>query len=135
MTESLTVLKAAIDMYQSQYAATDKLWAYFSTVSLAFAAFTISSEKVTRLFPEACTAVVVYLIFCVGNFNALLLAQRQLQVLAAIAYAHGQSHGVTPGTFPVFSTGRVALFYWAVVVVITMASIVLAWRRERDALA
>jgi hypothetical protein len=68
MTEtSLAALKMAIDMYQAQYAATDKLWAYFSTVSLALVAYTISSDKVTRLFPEALSAAGACLVFCAAT--------------------------------------------------------------------
>jgi hypothetical protein len=53
MADEQLLLKAAMDMYQAQYTATDKLWGYFSVVSLALVAYTISSEKVTRIFPEA----------------------------------------------------------------------------------
>src|SRR3954471_13258258 len=99
MSDSLAVLKAAMDMYQAQYAATDKLWAYFSTVSLALVAYTISSDKVTRVFPEALTAVLAYLVFCAGNFAALSAAQRQLHSLAEIVKTHGKSHNLDPDSF------------------------------------
>lgn len=126
MSESLTLLKTAIDMYQAQYTATDKLWAYFSTVSLALVAYTISSDKVTRVFPEALTAVAAYLTFCIGNFSALSAAQEQLLALARMVRTQGAPHGITDANFRVFTTAEVAWFYWLVVVVIAAASIGLA---------
>ena len=131
MSESLTALKAAMDMYQAQYAATDKLWAYFSTVSLVLVAYTISSDKVTRVFPEAFAAVCAYLAFCVGNFHALRESQKQLETLAALARAHGEAYSINAETFKVFSASEVGGFYWGVVAVIVAASLGLAWHRGR----
>jgi hypothetical protein len=118
-------------MYQAQYTATDKLWAYFSTVSLALVAYTISSDKVTRVFPEAVAAVAAYLTFCVGNFSALSAAQEQLLALARIVRTQGSQHKLTEDNFRVFSSQEVAWFYWLVVAVIVGASIGLAWYRGK----
>lgn len=76
-----------MDMYQAQYTATDKLWGYFSVVSLALVAYTISSEKVTRIFPEALAVLTAYVVFCFGNFAALEASQRQLVALADLLRA------------------------------------------------
>ena len=131
MTDPILLLKAAMEMYQAQYTATDKLWAYFSTVSLVLVAYTISSDKVTRVFPEALAAVAAYLMFCVGNFSALAASQRQLQTLAEVARRQGAAHGITDSNFPVFTSDKVGSFYWAVVGVIVLASLGLAWHRGR----
>lgn len=132
MSDSLSLLKTAMDMYQAQYAATDKLWAYFSTVSLALVAYTISSDKVTRVVPEALAAVVAYLVFCTGNFAALSAAQRQLCSLAEIVKTQGKPHNLDVENFKVFTSLEVGGFYWAVVVVIVLASLGLAWHRGRS---
>jgi len=131
MSDPLSVLKTAMDMYQAQYSATDMLWAYFSTVSLALVAYTISSDKVTRLFPEATLAVCVYIVFCVGNFAALTASQKQLQALAALVLKHGAEHEISAAAFPVFSAVQVGSFYWGVVGVISVGSLGLAWHRAR----
>ena len=131
MSDTLSVLKTAIDMYQSQYAATDKLWAYFSTVSLALVAYTISSDKVTRVFPEAVAAIGAYLVFCAGNFVALSAAQRELYTLAEIVKTHGKPHNFDAESFRVFTSAEVGTFYWAVVVIIVLTSLGLARSRER----
>lgn len=131
MSDSLSLLKTAIDMYQAQYTATDKLWAYFSTVSLALVAYTISSDKVSRVFPEAIAAVAAYLTFCIGNFSALSAAQEQLLALARIVRTQGAQHDISENNFRVFSATEVAWFYWLVVAVIVGASIGLASFRSK----
>ena len=81
MGEEQSLLKAALDMYQAQYTATDRLWGYFSAVSLALVAYTISSIDMASFAP---------------------LSVEQLQ------------H-----------------YYFAVVVAITLATLLLAWYRGR----
>jgi len=131
MGDSMSVLKDAMDMYQAQYVATDKLWAYFSTASLALVAYTISSDKVTRVFPEALAAVVAYLVFCAGNFAALSASQRLLFSLAEIARTSGKPHNLSEGSFTVFTPSEVGAFYWTLVAAIVLASLGLAWYRGR----
>lgn len=131
MSDSLSLLKTAMDMYQSQYTATDKLWAYFSTVSLALVAYTISSDKVTRVFPEAVAAVGAYIAFCLGNFSALSTSQNQLVALAEIVRNQGQAQDIDLTSFQPFSASEVGLFYWVVVATIVGASLMLAWYRSR----
>lgn len=129
--EALALFKLAIDMYQAQYSATDRLWGYFSAVSLAVVAYTISSEKVTRVFPQAVTVVVAYLVFCVGNFGALSMAQRQLVVIAEVVRAHGKLAGIDAAAFQPYSVAQVQGFYIAVVSTICLATLLLAWHRGR----
>ena len=129
MNDSLSILKTAMDMYQSQYAATDKLWAYFSTVSLALVAYTISSEKVTRVFPEAIAGISTYIVFCLGNFLALSASQDQLVALAKIVRDQGAAQNLDLKSFRPFLASEVASFYWFVVSAIVTASLALAWYR------
>jgi hypothetical protein len=65
----LLELKAALDLYANQYGATDKLWAYFSSVTLAVLGFSVASDKVSKSFVEASVVVAGYVVFCVGNFR------------------------------------------------------------------
>jgi hypothetical protein len=128
-----TLLKAAMDMYQAQYIATDKLWGYFSVVSLAVVAYTISSEKVTRIFPEAFAVLTAYVVFCFGNFAALEASQRQLVALADLLRERGKAAGVNVEAFNSFEPRYLMLYYVSVVLAICFATTLLAWYRGRNA--
>ncbi len=130
MVDSISELKSALEMYQAQYASTDKLWGYFSTVTLALVAYTISSDKVTRIFPEAIAAIGAYIAFCFGNFAALSASQQQLGTLAEIVRSRGGSLGADLSSFRPFATGQIAIFYWAVVGVIVLATFLLVRYRS-----
>ena len=132
-TDPLALFKIAMDMYQAQYAATDRLWGYFSVVSLAVVAYTISSEKITRVFPEAMTVVVTYVVFCIGNFAALATSQAQLLMLAEVLRTRGSSAGLNAATFQPFSVSELKGFYFAVVLALCAATLLLAWHRGRRA--
>jgi hypothetical protein len=132
-TDPLALFKLALDMYQAQYTATDRLWGYFSVVSLAVVAYTISSEKITRVFPEALTVVVTYVVFCIGNFMALAASQAQLLVLAEVLLSRGASAGLDAAAFKPFSVDQLRGFYFTVVLAICVATVLLAWHRGRPA--
>jgi len=127
----LSVLKTALDLYQSQYTATDRLWGYFSAVSLAVVAYTISSEKVTRIFPEALAVIAAYLVFCLGNFRALQAAQVQLLQLADLVRERGKAAGINVDSFEPFPVEELRQYYIAVVAAICIATLLLAWYRGK----
>jgi hypothetical protein len=131
--DPLAFFKVAMDMYQAQYTATDRLWGYFSAVSLAVVAYTISSEKITRVFPEAVTVVVTYLVFCLGNFAALAASQAQLLMLAGVVQDRGNTAGLKASLFQPFSIAELRGFYAAVVLAICAATLLLAWHRAKRA--
>src|SRR5258708_4934922 len=106
---NLTEVKAALDLYQAQYNATDKLWAYFSTVTLAVIGFSIASEKASKSFVEASIVATGYLLFCFGNFQALFLSQKQLVQFAELARGVSKKHKVTMDELIPFAPERVAL--------------------------
>jgi hypothetical protein len=133
MSSSLDSLKVALDLYQAQYTATDKLWGYFSTVTLALVAYTISSDKVSRIFPEALAAVGAYVAFCMGNFLALEKSQNQLVALAYMVKSEGKSQSANLESFTPFTSGEVAPFYWTIVASVSVATFVLVWYRGRKA--
>jgi hypothetical protein len=124
-------LKSALDLYASQYGATDKLWAYFSSVTLAVLGLSVASDKVSKSFVEATLVVFGYVIFCVGNFSALYLSHRQLIEFAAIARAVAQKYQVALTTLEPFSAASVAQFYWAVVVAVCSVVLFVTRRRNR----
>jgi len=131
MGEEQSLLKAALDMYQAQYTATDRLWGYFSAVSLALVAYTISSEKVKRIFPEAVVVIGAYLIFCIGNFSALSTNQTQLIALGKLVQDRGARAGIDMSSFAPFAVDQLQHYYVAVVIAIALATLLLAWYRGR----
>jgi hypothetical protein len=68
----------AIDLYHTQYSQVNKVWSYLGTVTAAMLGFTIGSDKATRSMKDVTAIICGYLVFCIGNFSALSLGQRQL---------------------------------------------------------
>jgi hypothetical protein len=126
----LSELKAALDLYAGQYGATDKLWAYFSSVTLAVLGFSVASDKVSKSFLEASIVVIGYVVFCVGNFSALYLSHQQLIEFAAIARPVAQKYQVELTTLQPFPAAAVARFYWAVVIAVCFGVLFITWRRN-----
>src|SRR4051812_12614231 len=113
--DALTAIKAAMDLYIAQYNATDKLWAYFSTVTVAVLGFSVGSDKVSKSFLEAWIVVAGYVVFCLGNYSALALAQEQLIAFAALASRVAQHHSVDlTAALRTFPVAYETVFYWAV---------------------
>src|SRR5689334_15008338 len=89
MDSALIQLKDALDLYQVQYGATDRLWTYFSTVSLALVSYAIGSDRLSKSFIETAVVLATYLVFCIGNHAALSAAQAQLVSLGKMAKGLG----------------------------------------------
>ena len=126
----LSELKAALDLYAAQYSATDKLWAYFSSVTLAVIGFTVASDKVSKSFVEATVVVIAYVVFCVGNFSALYRSHQQLIEFVTIVRPVAEKYKVALGSLEPFSAASVARFYWAVVASVCLSVLFITWRRR-----
>ena len=123
-------LKDVFDIYQAQYNATDKLWAYFSTVTLTVLGFSVGSDKVSKSFLEASIVVIGYIVFCLGNFRALELAQKQLiQFADLIRYVAG-SHGFNMSDLVPIPVDNAQNFYWAVVTAVSAGILLITFRRQ-----
>jgi hypothetical protein len=127
---SLNAVKAALDLYLDQYSATDKLWSYFAVVTLAVLGFSVASDKVSRSFLEATIVAIGYFVFCVGNFQALTLAQTQLIEFAALARRVANEHTVQLSALERSPMAEEACFYWAVVIGVCAAIILITYRRR-----
>lgn len=126
----LAELKAVLDIYATQYGATDKLWAYFSTVTIAVLGFTIASDKVSKSFIEASIVAGGYIVFCIGNFSALYLSQRQLIEFATIGRSVARQHDIALTTLTPLSAASVAVFYWTVVGAVCIGILVITLHRN-----
>jgi hypothetical protein len=127
---SLNAVKAALDLYLAQYNATDKLWAYFATVTLAVIGFSVGSDKVSKSFLEAAIVAVGYVVFSVGNFQALMLAQKQLIQFAALARRVAGQHSVQMSALEPFPVAEEACFYWAVVIAVCAGILLITYQRR-----
>ncbi|TNB49339.1 hypothetical protein FF124_04970 [Martelella lutilitoris] len=88
-------VKEALDAFQAQNNAADKLWAYFSAVSLAVAGYVISYSSGDGFSTARILAIAgAYAIFCVNNNMALGAAQSLLVSLAQAARDSGGAGGV-----------------------------------------
>lgn len=121
----LIELKDVLGFYQTQYEATDRLWTYFATVSLALVGYSLGSDRLSRSIVETFVAVAAYVIFCIGNHAALSAAQEQLVSLAALARQKGA--GNLHIVLSPFTTQDVNWYYWSVVVAVCMVLVVTCW--------
>ena len=126
---AINELKAVLDLYMAQYNATDKLWTYFSTVTLAVIGFSIASDKVSKSFLEASIVAIGYFVFCLANFKALRLSQLQLEQFADIARQVADSHHVGLSTLTPFSAAELATFYWPISITVCMGILLITYRR------
>ena len=131
----LSELKAVLDLYLAQYNATDKLWTYFSTVTLAVLGFSVGSDKVSKSFLEASIVVVGYVVFCFGNYRALSLSQQQLVQFSTLARGVAEKYNVQMSALQPFSVEAAAAFYWAVVVAVCGGVLFITYRRRVQPLA
>ena len=115
-----------IELYQTQYNQTDKLWNYFSIVTLAVLGFTIGSEEATMSLSKTLVIVIGYLVFCSGNYSALKKAQTQLDEFALRAMDASESANIPFETLTPFKTQMLVVFYWSVVVAVVIGISIIA---------
>ncbi|AMM83424.1 hypothetical protein AZF01_02810 [Martelella sp. AD-3] len=88
-------VKDALDAFQAQNNAVDKLWTYFSAVSLAVAGYVISYSSGDGFSTARVIAIAgAYAIFCINNNMALGTGQTLLVSLAQATRNSGTAGGV-----------------------------------------
>lgn len=127
--EELKVAFEAINLYQAQYTQVDKLWGYFSVVTIAMAGFVIGSEKATQSFLEPIAIVVAYLTFCVGNHQALIAGQKQLEQFATIAKSYACKAELDVSSINPIPHAEVQTFHLSVIAAVSLGVIIVAWLR------
>jgi len=131
---SISELKSALDIYASQYSSTDKLWAYFSSITLAVLGFTVASDKASKTFVEAFIVATAYVVFCCGNFIALSAAQQQhIELFFKITRPIIERHKIEPTALNPISLQTLSFFYWAVVAAVCAGILLITWRRTTKA--
>ena len=121
---------ALLNLYQTQYTQTDKLWGYFGTVTLAVLAFALGSEKATKTIKEAGLVITGYLVFCIGNFMALFKAQEQLCEFAAHAKKAADKAQIPFEHLAPLTLSNITWFYWCVVVAVSIGIMAITWWRR-----
>lgn len=128
MSEDNNKQKAALDflsIYQTQYSLTDKIWSYFSTISLGLLVLVVGGKSLITNEWHVAIVVVGYIIFCAGNYQALIKAQKQLSEFAAKATDATAQAGMPFHTLTPFKESDVAKFYWPVVISVIIGIIVI----------
>lgn len=119
----------AIALFQTQYSLVDKLWGYFSVVTLAIAGYVVGSDKATRSLKETVAIVAAYLVFCVGNHRALIEGQKQLEQLAAIALTLGRKAGLEVSSLTPIGHEWIGYFHLSVILAVCLGIFLIAWLR------
>ena len=71
-----------------------------------------------------------YVVFCVGNFIAVDLSQKQLIEFAAIVRPVAEKYHVVLNTLTPLPATSIAAFYWTVVVAVCFGILGITWRRQ-----
>lgn len=123
---------ALLNLYQTQYTQTDKLWGYFATITLAVLAFVLGSEKATKTKKEAGLIVTGYFVFCIGNYSALSKAQEQLSIFAKHAMTYANKAGIPFNNLQPFDINFLSWFYWAVVISVSIGVLFITHLRHTE---
>lgn len=128
---SISDLKQVLDLYSTQYSATDKLWSYFSSITLAVLGFSIASEKVSKSLLETSIVVCGYLVFCIGNFKALILSHHQLIEFSNLAQSVSMKHNIPLITLQPYAPDSITTFYWSVAISVCLGILTITWKRNK----
>ena len=118
-------------IYQNQYTQVDKLWSYFSFVSIAVAGFVISNDKATKSFREAIAVVIAYGVFCGGNNIALVKGQSLLHDLSITASNAAIKANVVKADFTAVGPNEVFWFQLIVASSVCVGTLVIARLRQK----
>ncbi|BBM64921.1 hypothetical protein VA249_15670 [Vibrio alfacsensis] len=134
MVESMDEVKLAmeaIQIYQVQYDQVDKVWGYFSAVTLAISGFVVGSDKATRSIKEPIAILIAYWFFCYGNHLALIAGQEQLIQLGDIAVKFGDKAGLNISSFDPLSTNLVGNFHIGAIIAVSLGILVISVLRHK----
>lgn len=129
--EEFSEFKGTIDLYSTQYNATDKVWNYFMTTTLAIIGYALESKHALRSLGGAIIVVFGYIVFCFGNYNALMLSHRQLIEFADLVKPMAENHKVTLTTLTPLSTRVIKTFYLSVVVLVCIGIFYISWQTHQ----
>ena len=124
---SLKVAFEAIKIYQTQYTQVDKLWGYFSVVTLAMVGFVMGSKFPPESVLEPLTIVGTYLVFCVGNHQALIAGQKQLEQFATIAKSCASKAELDVNSIKPIPASQVQVFHLCVIAAVSFGVMAVAW--------
>ncbi|MCO7200544.1 MULTISPECIES: hypothetical protein [Pseudoalteromonas] len=116
----------AINIYQIQYSQVDKLWGYFSVVTLAMCGFAIGGKiPSSSTHVEAIAIVLAYLVFCIGNHQALVAGQKQLEQFAAIARSCALKVELEVSSITPIPHDKVKKFHLSVIIAVSLGVLVI----------
>ena len=130
--ENVRITLDAISLYQAQYAQVDTIWGYFSVVTIAMVGFVISTEKATKTLKEPLAIITAYLVFCWGNFEALIAGQNQLRELGEIVSSLSKQAELNITTFQPLSENLITQHYISILLSVCIGVVIIAWIRKRN---
>jgi hypothetical protein len=119
-----------VEIYQVQYSQVDKLWNYFSIVSIAVAGFVVGSERATKTFKESIAVVLAYLSFCIGNNRALVEGQDLLYSFSLLAEHAMAEAELNIQTFGTFTADEVFWFQISISSFVCVGILLIGWLRR-----
>lgn len=108
----------AINIYQTQYNQVDKIWGYFSVVTLAVCGFAIGGNLPSGGLIATIAIIFAYLVFCVGNHQALIAGQKQLEQFATIAKTCASNAELEVSSIDPIPYKQIRLFHLSVIMVV-----------------
>lgn len=130
--EEINQVLEAISLYQTQAALVDKLWGYFSVVSLAVTGFVIGSKRATQSLKEPVAILIAYLVFCFGNNKAIAAGQQQLEQLYTFVHGLAKHAAIDVSALQPFNHNEVQVFHWSVVIALSIVVIIISWLRLKS---
>ena len=118
--DKLKIAAELLNLYQTQYSLTDKIWNYFSTISLGLLVLIVGGKNLITNGWHIGFVITGYIVFCFGNYRALVKAQKQLSEFAAKATEWTEQAEIPFKTLAPFSERDIAKYYWLVVIAVIL---------------
>lgn len=114
----------AINIYQTQYSQVDKLWGYFSVVTLAVCGFAIGGKITSGDLTGTIAIIAAYLVFCIGNHQALIAGQKQLEQFASIAKSCASKAELEVGSINPIPHKQIRQFHLSVIAAVCVGLLI-----------
>ena len=131
MTDLNTVFEA-ISLCQTQYDQVDKIWNYFSVVTLAVIGFIVGSDKAIRTIKEPIAIIGAYLVFCYGNHKALINGQMKLDELSTMAINIAEKHNIPIPSFKPDPDGAALQTHINFIIAVSIGTLAVAYLRKKN---
>ncbi|NDV24590.1 hypothetical protein [Desulfovibrio sp. JC022] len=130
--DNLELVLNAVSVYQAQIDQVDKIWNYFSVVSLTVVGIILNSDKAVRTMKEPLVIIAAYLIFCINNHLALVKFHKQLDQLGALVASLKVNTGDKLTTFGKQDIDWTQESHILFIIAVCAGSLLTAWIRIKN---